>query len=527
MRRVPAKIKIGAKSKSQVSTVRPYPPAVGGLNARDSYAAMKPEDAVTMQDWFPLTSEVMLRKGYTRFAHTFSGQSETGLPYAGGTINKFFTVTSGGNVYDITAGGAVGAAAVSGLSNGRFQHTNITTTGGSYLLMVNGADKQRIFDGTSWHTDGDGAPYDVTGFNTQNAHNICLFKNRIWLVEKNTLKVWYLPINAIGGAATSLDFSSIAQRGGYLVAMATWTVDGGNGIDDLAVFATSKGEFLIYQLTDPSTPSGIALKGVWHVAPPIGKRCFLKWGGDLLVITLWGILPLGKFFLSPQIDSRVALTDKIRSAITDAATNYGANFGWQLCHYPKAGQLYLNVPVAEGSSQQQYVMNTQSDKQPWGGPFTGYAANWFEIFNDEIYFGANGYVGRAWNTFTDNNSQIQGALLQAFSNFGTEQQKKFTMFRPILRTNGSPSIFGGINVDFDTTISTAALSFTAANYAAWDTAVWDTDVWGGGLNVQKQWQEAAGLGVYGAPQLVVRSSGIETHWANSDIAFEEGGVIGA
>jgi len=481
-----------------------------------------------MQDWFPLTSEVMLRKGYSKFATGFSGNSETGLVYAGGSSNKFMTVTNGGNVYDITSGGAVGAAMTSGLTNGRWQYTNITTSGGSYLMMVNGTDKLRTFDGTTWHKDGDGAPYDVTGFDTSNAHNITLFKNRIWLVEKNTLKVWYLPITAIGGAATALDLSAIAQRGGYLIAMVTWTVDGGNGIDDLAVFITNKGEFLIYQLTDPTTPSGIALKGVWYIAPPLGKRCSLKFGGDVLVITQLGVVPLGKYFLSPQIDQRIALTDKIRSAVSTAAMNYGSNFGWQLCHYAKGNQLYLNVPVSEGASQQQYVQNTADpQKQPWGGPFTGYKANWFEIFNDEIYFGSNGYVGRAWNTFADNGVAIQGQLLQAFNPFGSDQQKRFTMFRPILRTNGQPSLQGAINIEFDTSIATSSVATVPANYSAWDTARWDSGTWGVDLIVSKSWQEAGGIGVYGAPQLVAQSNGIETRWTSSDVAFEMGGVIGA
>jgi hypothetical protein len=41
-----------------------------------------------------------------------------------------------------------------------------------------------------------------------NLSNITLFKNRIWFIEKNTLKAWYLPTSSIGGAAQYIDLSS-------------------------------------------------------------------------------------------------------------------------------------------------------------------------------------------------------------------------------------------------------------------------------------------------------------------------------
>lgn len=58
-----------AKSKS-VS----LPSPIGGWNCRDSLANMRPTDAVVMNNCFPLTTEVMLRKGYTRYATGMTGK---------------------------------------------------------------------------------------------------------------------------------------------------------------------------------------------------------------------------------------------------------------------------------------------------------------------------------------------------------------------------------------------------------------------------------------------------------------------
>jgi hypothetical protein len=109
-------------------------------------------------------------------------------------------------------------------------------------MAVNGADKLQIFDGTNWHEDGDGPPYDITNVDTADCSNILLFKNRIWLIENGSLKVWYLPINAIGGAAVALDMTTLVQLGGYIMAGMTWTLDAGYGVDDNLAFITNKGE---------------------------------------------------------------------------------------------------------------------------------------------------------------------------------------------------------------------------------------------------------------------------------------------
>jgi hypothetical protein len=214
---------------------------IGGWNARDALGAMDPLDAVTLQNFWPGTNSVILRNGYTKHATGFPSTVESLMPYSSGTANKLFAV-SDGKIYEATNPGAIGAAAVSGLSNSRFQYTNITTAGGSYLMAVNGADKLQIFDGTNWHEDGDGPPYDITNVDTADCSNILLFKNRIWLIENGSLKVWYLPINAIGGAAVALDMTTLVQLGGYIMAGMTWTLDAGYGVDDNLAFITNKGE---------------------------------------------------------------------------------------------------------------------------------------------------------------------------------------------------------------------------------------------------------------------------------------------
>jgi len=509
--------KIPRQQSAQTVTVAA---PIGGWNARDALGAMDPLDAVTLQNFWPGTNSVILRNGYTKHATGLPAEVQTLMAYSSGTSNKLFAV-SDGKIYDATNSGAVGAAAVSGLTNSKFQYVNITTPAASYLMAVNGADKLRTFDGSTWHTDGDGSPYDITNIDTATVSNITLFKNRIWLTTNNTLKVWYLPVNSIGGAAVALDMTSIFQLGGYIMAGMTWTLDAGYGVDDYLVFITSNGEALVWRLTDPTTPTGISQIGLYKVGAPIGRRCYTKFGGDLLVITQDGVVPMSGALQSSRLDPRVSITNKIQYAMSSAISTYGANFGWQLLYYPKENQLILNVPISVGT-QQQYVMNNIT--KSWCN-FTGWAANCWELHIDDPYFGGNGYVGKAWNGNTDDTSDIAGFGLQSFQSYGTALQKQCKMIRYHLQTNGTPSVFGNVNVDYNLADESAQLNFSTSIYGLWDSGLWDSAIWGAGLVPSADWQGATNIGYTFAPLIKTATQGIQLQWVATDLVFEGGGVL--
>lgn len=517
--RVPARIN---PQRRQTSYTASIPAPVGGWNARDSLAAMDDKDAVILDNFFPTASDVMLRKGHSEHVTGISGQVQTLMAYNSPTTNTLFGA-AGTAFYNVTSAGAVGAAVQSSLTNAKWQHINVATSGGNFLLAVNGADKLRGWNGTAWWTDGDGT-HDITGVDTANCIHINLFKTRVWLVEESTLKVWYLPTSSIAGAASAINFQSIAKRGGYLMAMGNWTIDAGEGMDDHAVFVTSEGEVIVYKGTDPSSATTWVLVGVWQLGAPIGRRCLLKLAGDLLYISNEGVLPLSKALFSDRVNPKIALTDKIQSAMNTAAVTYGTNYGWQLMFYPKGPMLILNVPISDGSGQHQYVMNTITGS--WCR-FKDMAANCWELFQDEPYFGGNGTVYQAWDGLTDNGADVAGQVKQAFNYFSERGRlKHWKLARLNLGTNGSPSAFVGLNVDFEDAEPNASLTFTPISSGTWDTAVWDTAVWGGDLSPSHDWQKLGGLGYAAAVRIKMQSQGIETHWYSTDFVMERGGVVG-
>ena len=78
----------GGFAKRKVARYKTIPAPVGGWNARDALAAMSPLDAVTLDNFFPITSGVMLRKGYTQWATGLTTDVESLLPYTSGTTQN-------------------------------------------------------------------------------------------------------------------------------------------------------------------------------------------------------------------------------------------------------------------------------------------------------------------------------------------------------------------------------------------------------------------------------------------------------
>ncbi len=517
--------------KRAVARTTTLPAPVGGWNARDALSAMDDMDAVQMVNWFPGTSDVYLRPGREVWATGLTGAVESLLNYNSPTAEKLFAA-SNGDITDVSTAGAVGAAAVSGLTNNRWQYTNMQSSGGIYTLMaVNGADKLIGYDGAAWWQDGD-ATHDITGFDTATAIHCNVHKFRYWMVEQDSLSAWYLATGAIAGAATEFSLAGTARSGGYLVAMGTWTIDAGYGVDDNAVFLTSKGEVIVYSGTDPANAATWQLIGVWQLGSPIGRRCFVKWAGDILILCHDGLVPLAQALQSSRLDPRVALTDKIQAAISSSISAYEDNFGWEIQPFPRANAVLVNVPVSEGSEQEQYVMN--SITKSWAR-FTGWDANCFELYNDYLYQGGTGVVYKAWSGTGDEYvsgsttliADIQGNLQQAFSYLkGPAQLKRFTLMRPTFSaTTTNPAVLAGLNVDYSTSTPISTLSSGAQSQSLWNTSPWNTTPWAGGFNIVRGWQGAQGLGYCCSPHYVVNTQGVGIRLMATDIVYEIGGVL--
>jgi hypothetical protein len=464
------------------------PVPTDGWDALSPLALMDPKRAPILTNWVPRPGWVELRAGYNIWSTTgatyLTGQPvETLIIYRALGSEKMFAA-SNGSIYDVTTQ-YTSTSVVSGLANNRWQWINFTPALGTTVIqLVNGVDTLKQYNGTSWSIPSiTGLP---GGVGTNVIRNIAVQKRRIWYILNNgsgqgTTVAAFMPTDAISGViAGTLDLGALWNKGGFLQAMANWTVDGGSGPNDYACFISSKGQISIYQGTDPTSANTWSLVGTFDLPPPIGDRCVTRIGSDVAVITLQGVLPLSTALpFDPSADRSVAITSRIQNAMSQSANFYSTNFGWQLVSYPLQTLLVLNVPQATNSSQVQYVMNTLTGA--WC-KFTGWNANCFELFNNNLYFGDNfGNVALAYTGGSDLFNTIDADMQCAFNYFDDPGRiKRLTMVQPLLTVAGVVQLFLSVDVSFGQ--STAAAQVTGFTFpgAVWDVDFWDIDQWAAG-----------------------------------------------
>lgn len=397
---------------------------------------------------------------------------------------------SGGSLWDVTVAGAATLARAGTAQTDRWQWCNHTTSVGHYLFMVNGADAPLHYDGISW------AEPSITGVTASEIVHVNAHKKRLWFTIKNSTTAAYLATEAVAGAASTFEMGGVFARGGYLMATATWTRDGGAGSDDYFVAISSRGQAALYQGTDPSSADTWELVGVFDVPPPIGRRCFHRYGADLLLVTLEGVFPLSQLLAVDQSQvSRVAITDLIAPEFASAARSYSGNHGWEIAAYPKGTRLIVNVPTAESSTAKQYVMNTISGA--WC-EYDSHNALCWSTYNDLVYYGGpDGKVYLADTGSTDLGSPITATGQAAYSAFGTANVKRFSMIRPLVTVTGNNRPSVGVSTDFVETTNLSALpSGTSGFGAVWDSAEWDVSSWSSSSSEVNDWANAAALGTF-------------------------------
>lgn len=485
---------------------------VGGWNARDSKDQMAEEDAVVLDNWFPGEGEVSLRKGYTQHATGLGGNVETIAEYHAGTNRKLLACANG-NIWNATSSGAA-ASLASGFVVNRWQWANFNGSIG----FVNGTDAPQKYDGSTV------TALSITGPTATSLIGINVFKSRTYFWEVNSQSFWYSAVNALGGTLTEFPLSRVSQFGGNLQTMATWTRDGGNGPDDFAVFIMSSGDVVVYQGSDPGSSTDWSLVGIYKIGAPIGRRCTMKVGGDLIVITKDGFVPLNGVLATGRVSNKGAVSDKIRGAVKTAAQSYGDSYGWQAILYPRGNYAFVNIPITTNTTYHQYVMNTITGA--WCR-FKGMDARSWGVYDDRLYFGGNGIVYLADNGASDGGSDIQGDAQTAFTYLrNRSRQKQLTTVQPVMSSEGSLPIAASSATDFATPAINYNTSSFTGNGTQWDTAQWDTFEWGGGDGtIVNEWISAGGIGYNFSLRVRVAVSAQAVKWYSTNYMYKLGGLV--
>jgi hypothetical protein len=390
-------------------------------------------------------------------------------------------------------------------------------------------DKPWYWNGTVYvEVDGVSSPA-ITGLTTTEIVSLAVYKERLFFIRNNKLGFDYLPAGAAGGAATYYDLASFASLGGYLMAIAVWTRDAGDGPDDYICFITSQGEALVYQGNDPSSASTWSIVGTFRIGKPLSRRCVLKYGADPIILTENGAFPLSSLLASGDERQKFALSFKIQNAFSRAASTNFDTFGWCAISFPEQDAILVNVPRAEDGPHEQYVMNTIT--KAWC-KFTGWNAEHFATFNRGLYFCQGGSIYRAWDGVGDNTGfYLTTDLVKnvaynakcAYMDFGSSALKRANMFMPVFASNRLLNYAAGVDVDFieQSNMPTTVVIQSAA--ARWGSSLWGQGKWSPSNMVIRQWGGTASWpGRWLSGKLKIVSAEVTAQWIGCVIRFEVG-----
>jgi hypothetical protein len=563
------------------------PAPYGGLNLRDDITSLKPNEARVLENWFATSGQLSLRPGNARHVGSMGGgevktlaayigySSNTLLAAAGGSIyrvpfqtveiedisndnpavveaeahgfqdgqkvyitgvggmtevnNLVFTVanktdddfelsgtdSSGYGTY--TSGGTASLEAVSlatGFTNDRWQ----TALYSNRLFFVNGADTPQVYNGSTVAN----IAWAGSGLTSTNLINIALVRNRLWFCEKNSADVWYANVGQITDASnlTKFQLSQIAG-GGYCMAIGSWSRDAGDGADDMTVFVMSTGEILIYQ-GDPG--STFSLIGKYATgAQPIGRQCLFRVGGELIVITKLGLLPVSAAIGGVALDlARIDPWGKIAPGFVEDAARHSENEGWHGCLHE--GVVYVNVPLSVGGLSKQWVLNTRNGS--WQ-VFTKWNGSSFCSFNGELYFGGSsgGTVYEVGGP-SDRGESIEALASCAFVTPSSSYlSNMFTAIRPKIDADGAVTGMVGVDTDFIFGSQvTPIVDVTASDSLTPWGSPWGSP-WGNSGSPDPTWFTITGVG----RSVSVRfraSSSLSTNfrWFATDLLYKPGGI---
>jgi hypothetical protein len=521
MRMIPARslMQKPVQVKGQASQVKHFGAPIRGLDLSTMHS---PKDAATasiLTNWILLEDKIMSRPGWAaQNTLPVATPTETLMAYsAAGT--EVLLAANGLKIYNALNDTVIGT----GFTGNDWSHTMFANLGNQkHMVMANGIDGVWSFDGTTMIKETITADPSITFFDQNKINVVLAHMNRIFMVDKTNLCVFYLPLLQKSGAVKQLPLGTIMKKGGSIVALASWSIDGGTGIDDKLVVFSSEGEIAIYSGFDPD--SNFELVGVFALDKPVHKNAIALYGGDLFVQVNTGLIPMS-VVIRDQTESLGKYDKAIQPGFLERSI-YKSRPGWGLILEHANGWFICNLPNGSTNNYTQFVRkNTSAQWVEWA-QVPARSMAWFK---NQFWFGTDdGRICVMDVAYLNSGGEATMVDCQlSWSLFGSPAVKHFKMIRPFLFTDGEPRPFIDVMTDYYNGPPTNQPDVTFATPGGrWDIADWDVDFWAAGKQQWIQWQGCAGLGRVGAPRLVASLSGCDLELTGFDVIYEKGSILG-
>lgn len=518
-----------SKRKPPMQTMAFPAPLVGWVSSQN-YSVQEEGSASYSLNCFPQTTTYRVRGGQLKYA-TLDNDVVSMFSYSASGTDKMFAATDT-KLYDVSSiadPDTVPSAAVSSRTSGYYSAAQISSSGGNYLVAVNGSDDALLYDGSAFQALNGSSTPAITGVTTSLLKNVWLYAGRLFFIERNSLNAWFLPVDSIGGTAQKISLAGVFPLGGELMFGASWALDSGTGINAKCIFVTDQGEVAVYNGNDPSSASTWSFQGVYRIEKPLGMKATIQIGGDLLIATTLGIVSMTAAVNRDMTAlATTALTKNIRPDWTkEIADRNGGTF--ELVKWSKKSMVIAPMPWTNPVLED-CALVCNSETAAWT-KYSGHSANCVTLYADECYLGkGDGTIHKIETGGNDNSAPYTAKLALAFSHLGAPgTNKTMTMARVIAKGTPRFSPKMSASVDYKVSFPTDPSSPANFNTSLWDSAVWDASTWDGTTDetIITRWASIGKTGFAFAPQIQV-TSGI-TPVPNFEIisieVLYEGGAI--
>lgn len=500
------------RPKLRKSQPKKWPAPVAGWVANRALADPASIDgpgAAVLDNFFPKATSLALRRGSRAVAYlrNATGPTSALFSYNNGANERFFAAAKT-TIHDVTGVTQAAAPVASdiirplpaqtGYTSGDWSVVQFATTGGVYLIGVNGADEGFRFDGTSFAPlTSDTAPSITFPDDLTSADMafVWIYKNRLFFARKGSMDAYYLPIDSVGGEAEVFPLAGIFGQGGELLFGSAWSLDssGDTGLSEQCVFVSSEGEVAVFQGNNPSAADDWSKVGTYRIGAPLGRRAFIRGGGDIAIATTVGLVPLSKAVSLDVTALNVATVSyKIADAWSEAVAAGASN--WQCLVWPEA-KMAIVAPRSENAVPVLFVSNTETGA--WAR-FTGWDASPLATFRGRLFFGgADGKITLASTAGDDDGVPYTGAVLPLFEDMGAPMASKIpTVGRARVMSNVPIRDRVTIAVEFNMNQPVAPDATSGVNFSAWDYGQWGTSIWSDVRPsvINQEWRSIGGEG---------------------------------
>ena len=418
------------------------PAPTRGLVESENYAYMQPGGAVVLDNWKPTLRGIALRGGCTRWCDLHHLDAVippvpdatrkpvvSSFEYSSGNSQRMFAAQQA-KLFDVTF--STPTLVKSGQNSGNYSTAQFANMAGDWLIVVNDAgDYPLRYNGVAWETldvayvpgskpSKISGPPGSTVVNGGNLTYVCKYRGRLYFIEGGSMNAWYLPIDSVGGMLQMIPLSGAATKGGRLLFCATWSVDAGDGIDDKLVFCTTKGELLIFTGSNPSDAANWRQEGRYQIAEPMGMNAHVALGGDLLIATVDGIVPISASISKDSGALNLAMiTQNIRSIWRSEVADK-RDMPWSMCRWDEYGGIFVTWPGGRRGNRYCAVVNNATGA--WAR-YVGYDATCFMRMRQDMFFGTqDGIVMQADRTGYDDGAPYVATMVGGWEMFHSPSQ---------------------------------------------------------------------------------------------------------